>query len=281
MFTEFDISSGSINIHATVGPANGPPLVMLHGIGRRGSDLLSIVPALASRWHLHLIDHRGHGASNRAPGRYRVIDYVADAIAIVNYLGRPAVFYGHSLGALVAAAVAGARTELVQAVVLEDPPSEAFLAKLPETAYHATFTAMRRLAGSNLPVAELTRELGMTEVRTPAGMVPLRQVRDAASLRYLARCLQDVDRDVYTPVLEGRWCQGYDERSIWKSIGCPALLLRGDPALGGMLPDADAKVMTESVPDLTRVDIAGVGHLIHALQPETTTRHLLNFLESL
>ena len=82
-----------------------------------------------TRWHLHLIDHRGHGGSGRAPGQYRVVDHVEDALTVLNWLGRPAVLFGHSLGALVAAAAAAARPELVRAVVLEDPPSDGFLSR--------------------------------------------------------------------------------------------------------------------------------------------------------
>ena len=69
MFTEFDLTDGPVPLHVTAGPANGPPLVMFHGVGRRGIDFLPLVPALSARWHLHLVDHRGHGGSGRAPGR--------------------------------------------------------------------------------------------------------------------------------------------------------------------------------------------------------------------
>src|SRR5947209_2019741 len=178
---------------------------MLHGVGRRGVDFLPLVPALATRWHLHLIDHRGHGRSGRAPGRYRVVDHMEDALAILTWLDRPAVLLGHSLGALVAAGVAAARPELVKAVILEDPPSDGFLARLRDTPYHATFEAMRRLAESNRDVGEVARELGETIVPTATGPATLSALRDAGSRRFIARCLADVDGDVFTPALEGRW----------------------------------------------------------------------------
>lgn len=281
MFTEFDLTDGPVPLHVTAGPANGPPLVLFHGVGRRGTDFLPLVPALSAHWHLHLLDHRGHGGSGRAPGRYRAIDHVEDARTILAWLGRPAVLFGHSLGALVAAGAAAARPELVQAVILEDPPSAGFLALLPGTGYYHTFQAMRRLAGSARPVGEVARELGNTPVPTPNGVVKLADLRDACSLRFIARCLADVDGGVFTPALEGDWLTGYDERGIWRGMACPALLLRGDPAAGGMLPQADADRMLVDAPDLTAIDLPGVGHLIHATATELTVRHVLNFLESL
>lgn len=282
MFTEFDLTDGPVSLHVLAGPASGPPLVLLHGVGRRGIDFLPVVSALATRWHLHLIDHRGHGGSGRAPGRYRVADHVEDALTVINWLGRPAVLFGQSLGALVAAGAAAARPELVQAVILEDPPSFGFLARLPETGYYPTFLAMRRLAGSNRPVADVARELGETLVPGPGGApVKLSTLRDGPALRFIGRCLADVDGEVFTPALEGRWLDGYDEVGVWRGVTCPALLLRGDPAAGGMLPAADVDTMIALIPDLTRVDVAGVGHLIHGTAPELTARHVLNFLESL
>lgn len=281
MFTEFDLTDGPVPLHVTAGPANGPPLVLFHGVGRRGTDFLPIVPALATRWHLHLIDHRGHGGSGRAPDRYRVIDHVEDALAVLAWLGRPAVLLGHSLGALVAAAVAAGRPELVRAAILEDPPSRGFLSRIAETGYYHTFQAMRRLAGSARPVDEIARELGNTPIPTPSGVIQLATLRDACSLRFIARCLQDVDGGVFDPALAGEWLVGYDERATWRAITCPVLLLRGDPAAGGMFPTDDADRMLVDVPDLTAIDLPGVGHLIHATAPELTVRHVLNFLESL
>lgn len=282
MFAEFDLTAGPVPLHVAVGPANGPPLVLFHGVGRRGADFLQIVPALATRWHLHLVDHRGHGGSGRAAGRYRVADHVEDALTVLSWLGRPAVLFGHSLGALVAAGAAAARAELVQAVVLEDPPSAAFLDRLTETPYHATFTAMRGLAGSAAPVADVARDLGATPVPfAGGGRVRLDTLRDGCALRFIARCLRDVDPGVFAPALEKTWMDGYDERAVWRRVTCPALLLRGDPGAGGMLPRADADLMELEMPDLTAIDVPGVGHLVHGLAPELTVRYVLNFLESL
>jgi pimeloyl-ACP methyl ester carboxylesterase len=281
VFTEFDLTDGPVPLHVTAGPANGPPLVMFHGVGRRGIDFLPIVPALAPRWHLHLIDHRGHGGSGRAPGRYRVVDHVEDALSVLSWLGRPAVLFGHSLGALVAAGAAAARPELVRAVVLEDPPSRGFLARLSETPYHATFVAMRRLVGSNRDVGSVGWELGETLVPTAAGPVKLSTMRDGCALRFIARCLADVDGGVFTPALEARWMDGYDEMTIWAGVPCPALLLCGDQAAGGMLPAREADEMCTLMPNPTRIDLPGVGHLIHGTATELTVRYVLNFLESL
>lgn len=93
------------------------------------------------------------------------------------------------------------------AVVLEDPPSAKFLAHLERTAYLAQWTAMKRLAGSGRPTGEVARDLA--DVRLPSGE-RLGDKRDAVALRFLARCLADLDPAVLSPVLEGEWFGDFD-----------------------------------------------------------------------
>src|SRR5688500_19229143 len=120
MMTERTIATArSVHLNVATGPASGPPLVLLHGVTREWQDYVSLLPALTLRWQVHALDFRGHGKSGRTPGAYRVADYVADAAALLRDLDEPAVVYGHSLGAMVVAAVAGAEPKRGRAVVME------------------------------------------------------------------------------------------------------------------------------------------------------------------
>src|SRR5262245_38718842 len=95
-------------LHYVEGPANGPTLVLLHGVARNGTDWQNLMPELVKEWHVVALDHRGHGESERsAAGDYLVIDYVRDAAAFVReHCRRPMTVFGHSLGAMVALGVA-------------------------------------------------------------------------------------------------------------------------------------------------------------------------------
>jgi pimeloyl-ACP methyl ester carboxylesterase len=270
-------------LHVARGPAVGPPLMLLHGLLRGWRDFASLLPALAWRWHVHGIDWRGHGASDRAAS-YLVADYVRDVQTLLPQLtDEPAVFYGHSLGALVALALAAEEPTRVRAIVLEDPPSPRFQAELWQTPYGTLFREMQARAGSSASVAQLARELA--DVRLPKsdgeGTVRLGDVRDATSLRFSARCLKDVDPAVLTPVLADRWLEGCDFAGWLSRVRCPVLLLRGNVALGGMLAHADALQIIEQLPDATMIYYPNSGHLLHALEPELTLRHVVGFLESL
>src|SRR6185369_9963743 len=96
----------------------------------------------------------------------------------------------------------------------------------------------QRLAGASQSTATVARELGNVVVSIAEGKAPVRlaDVRDGASLRFSAKCLRDLDRDVYTPVLARGWLEGLEFPALLSRVTCPVLLLRGNEALGGMLP---------------------------------------------
>lgn len=282
MFTERFIDTGEVPIRVLSGPADGPSVLFLHGVSRNGRDFAPVFPAFIGSWQVHTLDHRGHGKSGRAPGAYRITDYTRDAAAVVRALPGPVVLFGHSLGAVTTAAVAAAEPASVRAVILEDPPSAGFFARLDRTPYHGQFAAVRTLAGQNRPVAELARDLADIPLPQPNGKTArLGDFRDMTALRYSASCLPDLDPGVFDPILDGSWFRGYDEDAVWKAIRCPALVLRGEESRGGMLPKPDADRMAAAIPDCTRIDVAGVGHLVHLMATEACVRFVLGFVESL
>jgi pimeloyl-ACP methyl ester carboxylesterase len=258
------------------GPPNGPPLVMLHGVLRGWRDFAPLWPALLPRWQVICVDQRGHGRSGRTPGRYHVRDYAADALELVNRLGE-VVLYGHSLGAIVSAHVAAAVPWRVKAVVLEDPPAASMLNDVASSPWHAIWSQMRPLAGRKESVRVVAQELA--EIRLQSGR-RLGDVRDATSLRFSARCTIDLDPTVFDPLLESRWLDGFDYDAAFAGVQCPALILRGDESLGGMLSKTEATQLAALMADGDAVDVPGAGHLIHWQATEATARLVLGFLES-
>ncbi len=283
MLKEDLFESAGVTLNYATGPASGPPLLLLHGVTRRWQDYVPLVPIFATRWQVHALDFRGHGKSGRAQGAYRVMDHVNDILSFVQHLGEPVVIYGHSLGALAACGVAALVPELVRGVVLEDPPAANLVLGIRRSHFHAFFAGMQRLAGNGMTVAERTRLLA--EMRLPAGMdkPPLRlgDIRDATSLRFTARCLQDLDPEALTPLLEVRWLDGYDQASVMARMHCPTLLLRADERFGGMMPRSELEPLTARMADCTVIDLHGCGHAVHWLEGEKTARFVLGFLESL
>jgi len=282
MFREVPIESGGARINLAVGPDHGAPLVCIHGIGRSWRDFLLVLPLLTPFWKVLCPDLRGHGKSARVPQQYQVRDYLRDIGSLLTRMGRPVVLFGHSLGALLSLAAASRWPERVRAVVAEDPPSQEFLARIFDTTYAPVFQAMQRLAGTTRPPGDVARELGEVVIGRGDGGTPVRlaDTRDAASLRFSAHCLREVDRDVYAPILARRLMEGLDFHDLLRHIACPVLLLRGDEQRGGMLPRAHADALLSRLVDGTLVEFPGVGHQIHWLDSVNLARVTLNFLES-
>lgn len=265
-------------------PGGSETLLMLHGVGRAGRTFSSYATLFPSRFSIRAVDFRGHGQSGRADDRYRVVDYVEDAIAAAEAIGKPFVVYGHSLGALASIALAARRPQLISAVILEDPPSPGFWCQLQTTNYFPTFQAMHRWAGRrDLSIAEISTGFGSEPLKTfsDGRMLKISDVRDGVSLRFTARCLQDLDPAVMGAILGGRWPEKYDIEACLRDIQCPLLILRGDVAKGGMLPDTDAAHLLKQVRDGICVDFPTAGHLLHWQVRAEASMQVSAFLESL
>jgi pimeloyl-ACP methyl ester carboxylesterase len=111
--------------------------------------------------------------------------------------------------------------------------------------------------------------------------VKLGDIRDAVSLRFSASCVRQLDPHVMKRILEDDWLTGFDVDSIIAAIRCPVLLLRGNTALGGMLPSDDADRLISKLHDCVRIDFAAAGHLLHWQARIDASQQTSVFVESL
>ena len=123
---------------ASDGGADASLAVLVHGVTGWWRTWWRVAPALADRgWRVVAVDLRGHGHSPRFGGPAMIADLADDVAAAIEGSNGPArLLIGHSLGAAVSAELAVGRPDLVQRLVLEDPPAviragdEAWLAKV-------------------------------------------------------------------------------------------------------------------------------------------------------
>lgn len=276
--------TGTVGLNAAVGPPNGPPLVLLHGVTRRWRDFRPLLPDLAFNHQLHGIDLRGHGRSAHQSGHYRVVDYVPDITTYLDAIPKgPVVLLGHSLAGMIAAAVAAEAPDRVRGLILEDPTFDMTGRRIGETMFLSLFRAFLPHAGSDRPVAEIAAALAEAPIGVPgrAGTVRLGDLRDLINLRLSASGLKQLDPDVLTTPLAGRWLDGYDVQRTLSSLRCPTLFLQADPAAGGALPEAYGREIAASIADVAHVRLPGIGHNIHGSAPEAMLRVVLAFLDSL
>ena len=252
---------GPAIVYDESGDEDGRPLVLLHGLSANSTSWMPVIERTASGWRSHALDFRGHGRSDCTPGRYHLDDYVADADRLLQVIGESAVVVGHSLGAVVAAALAQDRHPLVAAVFLEDPPlyvvePHVFAETTLARGFAVLHERIARLQAEEAPV-ETYRDL-LAASPHPAGDRLGDHLHDDA-LWARAAALAQTDPDAITAVLDGTTFATFDPD---RSLHCPTLAVRADPAYDAAFrPDDEPRLRTTS-PHVEVVPMAGAGHNI-------------------
>jgi len=95
---------GRTSIREVHGPtADAPTLVLLHGLAATGRlNWYTSLPTLAERFHIIVVDHRGHGRGIRTH-HFRLADCADDAVAVADRLGvESMIAVGYSMGGPIA-----------------------------------------------------------------------------------------------------------------------------------------------------------------------------------
>ena len=112
------------------GPANGPPVVLIHGFISSTRWWARVTPALARRHRVIRIDLRGHGGTEKPRDGYSMeeqADLVAAAMRRVGVRRAPVI--GHSMGGTVATALVERHRRLVSRLMTIGTPPDADDAK--------------------------------------------------------------------------------------------------------------------------------------------------------
>ncbi|GHB61783.1 hypothetical protein GCM10010331_57100 [Streptomyces xanthochromogenes] len=97
----------------------GPPVVLIHGIGDSSATWAGLIPGLARRYTVLAPDLLGHGASDKPRADYSVAAYANGLRDLLGVLGiERATLVGHSLGGGVAMQFAYQYPELAERLVL-------------------------------------------------------------------------------------------------------------------------------------------------------------------
>lgn len=241
-----DVDGASLNVvRGGSGPRN---VVLLHGLTDDGRCWDRVAEALVDDFDLVVPDARGHGRSSAiGPDGFSVPRLAADVAGLLDRLGlRDALVFGHSMGAITAAALAAERPDLVRAVVLEDPPLD-----VP----HVSASARRE---------ETRADLASWRALAPGE----RHVRAAVAHPEWARIetdpWADSKADVDPMIVDHLdLFDGYDWRGVFDRLTVPGLLVTGDPAIGAIATPATAHEAIGRWSTGRILHVAGAGHSIH------------------
>ena len=233
-----------------------PPLVLVHGFSDDGLCWTPEAQALEEAYDVIMVDARGHGRSDAPEQGYTPTDHAADVAGLIRALTlqRPAVL-GHSMGAATTLTLAGTYPDVPGAVLLEDPPAW-WVARPDDRAAWE-----QRWAGVRARLIELKRKTREELIAEQRAVAP--GWTDA-----MVEPWADSKLRVSFNVLNNAYPETLDWPALVRRITCPVLLIRADPALGGIVTAEDAAALEALVPTTRVAHIPGAGHAVRRDQFE-------------
>jgi pimeloyl-ACP methyl ester carboxylesterase len=280
-FSHATFAASEVSLHYVEGPRNGPDLVLLHGVARDWHSFAVLLPELAARFHLFAVDLRGHGASGRTPGAYRISQFAGDVIAFLQQITpRGAAVFGHSLGAMVGMFAAAFHECKMTALIVGD--SMISPENLSNSLYSSFFSQLRELILRGGSVEDLARGIGKIRIQLP-GLDDLLLLEELAGntprlLHDWARSAICTDPEVLAMALDATAFEGWEPRSVLPRIECPVLLLQGNPELDALLTDSDVKLATSLLPRSEHIKFPLLGHALFMQQPRPVLKEIDWFL---
>lgn len=262
------------------GPADGPPVLLLHGGGQTRHAWHGTAAVLArAGWRTASMDMRGHGESSWAPdGSYAIDAFAADALAVAAHLGDRPVFVGASLGGIASLVAVGEAVEPVaRAIVLVDVAPRISKKGVDRI---TDFMLARPDGFASLDeVADAIAAYNPHRPR-PTDLEGLkRNVRQRDDGRWIwhwdPRFLRGHDSVDETRVL------GYEERlrQAARALTVPTLLVRG--ARSDLLEEDGAADLQELVPHARYARVDGAGHMVAGDRNDAFNQAIVDFLADL
>lgn len=212
-------------------------------------------------YRLILMDHRGHGRSDKPRDieAHRMERYVADVIAVLDAAGIDrAAFWGYSAGMRVGYAVAAAHPDRLAALIAQGGMDAADAA------------GQRREARATRGEARSIRERGMRQLNAD-----IEREEHITLPDWLRQNFLDTDPEMFALELEG-WLPWGTPWPLLPAIATPTLLLAGEDEEDGNVARA-----AETLPNARAAIIPGLGHVGAFLRSDLLLPHARAFLSSL
>ena len=239
----------------------GPPLLLLHGLGSSSQDWLLQIPDFASHYALLIPDIRGHGRSDKPAGPYQVRQFATDIHHLLNGLNvGPAHVLGISMGGMVALQLALDAPQQVRSLILANTAAE-----LRPHHLRQRLQIWQRLLLSHL--------FSMRRIGTIlAGRFFPRPEQATIRAQFIERWAQN-DKRAYLSAMHA--LLGWSVAHCLSQIQCPALVLTADQ---DYIPPIYRQQLAAGLPHAQWTTIHNSRHASPADQPAQFNAAVLGFL---
>lgn len=278
--------SGPVHYLDYGGPADGPLIVAVHGLGGSALNWSALAPYLTERCRVMAVDLVGHGRT-RSMGRSATVP--ANTLLVRRFIEavakRPVVVIGNSMGGLIGIRLAADHPAVVSSMVLVDPALPVVAAR-PDPVVAAMFAAYSipwlGPAASRARRRTLTPETATRQVlalcchdasRVPDSLVAeeIAQARERMPMRGVEADFVDAARSVVATIARSRRYRGQ-----LRAVSVPVLLIHGTK--DRLVPVAAARAAARANPHWTYLELPDVGHVPQLEAAADTARAVLGWL---
>ena len=231
-----------------------PTLVFLHGWSCDRSFFAPQFDFFSKTHRVVSVDLPGHGKSE-VPEEYAFEAFADDVAELAGGLGLARIVaVGHSLGALVALALARQTPQLVAAVVMIDPP--------PINMEVWNGLAAQLIPSLEGPDGPLAQRRFVEQLFLPTD--------DEARRAQILETMASVPMEIALPTV--RAIGGFDTKAALREIAVPVLTILST------VPMNDGASLLEANPTMTIGQIVGAGHFLQLEVPEQVNPMIERFL---
>ena len=233
----------------------GPPVVLLHGVGLRAEAWTRQIAGLEDTFRLIAPDLPGHGASFCPAAAPSLAGYAALLLPLLKEVDQPVVLVGHSIGALIALELVNASAGQIRAVAALNPVFE----RSPEAA-EAVRARAAALDGKTLPDPEPTLSRWFSDDASPERAACESWLRSVDPLGY---------KHAYSAFAE----PDGPSRTKLAGVTCPTLFATGDRDPNST--PAMSREMASLAPFGRSLIVEGAAHMMPLTHAERTNAALL------
>ena len=311
-FTEKKFHLGKLTLNYVESPDNGPPLLFIPGQIEFWQGYRLVIPHFSKKYHVFVIDVRGHGKSDRTPDDYSYNTIGNDLKKFLEeVVKKPAIVSGLSSGAILALWLAANTPEHVSLAISEDPPlfssmyprikEEKFMYRLFDTAIKTLGKPTRDIkeffAQQGIPIEGKEKLLFMPSFIASYRAISLainKKIRPSKKYDLLnatfdqragLKFISEYDVDFSKATIDGRLTNGFDPEKTLEKIKCPVLLIHAywsrhkTWGLLGALDDKDVQKIKSLLKDVQVVKVNAM-HDVHLSKPKVFVEVVDNFLDT-